>query len=156
MLRGSALYDYIERRSFFVSLKKGNYPNPHSFGSVPLHSEGSLLEVISEVTNLLPQLANFISQFDATVLKSGVNVLTDTAGNMSIDVPNIMSDVEANKISTRLGIIDRLVNTRGQEINVLLQKGQELAKAKDVDSELVSLLQEKIREFKTLNEAYKH
>lgn len=156
MLKGPALYDYVKTCLLYFTIQKGNYPNPHSFSSVALHSEGSLLEIISEVTNLLPQLSNFIAQFDATVVKSGVNVITDTAGNMSVDVPNSMSDVEANNISTRLGIIDRLINTRGQEINVLLQKGQELAKATEANSELVSLLQEKIRQFNTLNESYKH
>lgn len=135
---------------------KSNYPNPHAFASVALHSETTVLEVVTEVGKLLPQLSNFIAQFDATVVKSGVNVITDTAGSMSIDVPNSMPDVEASKVSTRLGVIDRLINTRGQEINLLLQKGLQLSKVKGENSEHVSQLHDQIQEFRRLNNLYKH
>ena len=115
-----------------------------------------MLDVVSEVSKLLPQLSNFIAQFDATVVKSGVNVITDTAGSMSIDVPSSMTDVEANKVSTRLGVIDRLVNTRGQEINLLLQKGLQLSKLNGENPDHVSQLHDQIQEFRRLNELYKH
>jgi hypothetical protein len=133
-----------------------NLPKPHSFATVALHSDTGLLDIVSEVGKLLPQLSNFISQFDTTVVKTGVNVITDTAGSMSIDVPNSMSDVEANNISTRLGIIDRLITTRGQEINTLLQKGLQLSKIKTENPEYVSQLSDQIQEFRRLNELYKH
>ena len=133
-----------------------NLPKPHSFATVALHSDTGLLDIVSEVGKLLPQLSNFIGQFDTTVVKTGVNVITDTAGSMSIDVPNSMSDVEANKISTRLGIIDRLITTRGQEINTLLQKGLQLSKVKAENPEHVSQLSDQIQEFRRLNELYKH
>lgn len=106
---------------------------------------------------MLPQLSNFIDQFDTTVIKSGVNVITDTAGNMSIDVPNSMPDDEVNKISTKLNIIDRLINTRGQEINSLLQNGIQLeSKIKAENPQYTSQIYEQIQEFKRLNSLYKH
>ena len=111
---------------------------------------------MTEVGKLLPQLSNFIGQFDSTIAKTGVNVVTDAMGNMSIDIPNSMPDIEANKVSTRLGIIDRLINTRGQEINLLLQKGLQLSKVHGENPEHVSQLQSQIQEFTRLNGLYKH
>jgi len=137
-------------------MDNSNCPKPYAFSSVALHSENSVLDVVSEVSKLLPQLSNFIAQFDTTVVKAGVNVITDTTGSMSIDVPNSMPEVEANKVSTRLGIIDRLINTRGQEINLLLQKGLELSKLKGENPEHVTQLHDQIQEFRRLNESYKH
>lgn len=152
---GFPLFNSVNTSLIQLNLKS-NYPNPHGFESVALHSDTAVLEVVTEVGKLLPQLANFIGQFDATVIKSGVNVITDTTGSMSIDVPNTMSDVDSNKISTRLGIIDRLINTRGQEINLLLQKGLQLSKVPGENTEHVSQLQSQIKEFTRLNGLYKH
>lgn len=130
---------------------------PHTFANTPLHSDVGLSEIVSEINTLLPQLANFINQFSTTVSESGVNVVTDSIGNMSIDVPQNMSDEVANKISTRIGIIDRLITTRGQEINDLLQKGIHLEnKLKMEDSKYVSQLTDKIIEFRRLNSLHRH
>ena len=101
-----------------------NYiPNPCSFANKPLMSNLDLFNVITELNTLLPQLADFINQFHNLVNQSGINVVTDIMGNMSIDVPKDMPDSVATNISKRIGIIDRLITTRGQEINELLQRG---------------------------------
>jgi hypothetical protein len=143
--------------SFHFYMLNCNTPKPHSFQSKALHSETSILEIVSEVSRLLPQLSTFIEQFDTTVVKTGVNVMTDTAGNMSIDVPSNMPDAEVNKISTRLSIIDRLITTRGQEINSLIQKGLQLESTfKTKNPEYVSQLTDQIQEFRKLNASYKH
>jgi hypothetical protein len=114
-------------------------------------------EIVAEINTFLPQLANFINQFSTTVSQEGVNVVTDSTGNMSIDIPKSMTDDAANKISTKIGIIDRLIITRGQEINDLLQKGISLEnKLKIEDPHYVSQLTDKIQEFKRLNALYKH
>lgn len=39
-------------------------------------------EIITEVNTLLPQLANFINQFNTAVSQSEINVITDSIGNM--------------------------------------------------------------------------
>lgn len=114
-------------------------------------------EIVAEINSLLPQLSNFINQFDATVTQSGINVVTDSIGSMSIDVPQNMPDDVANKISTRIGIIDRLITTKGQEINDLFQKGIHLENKLKMDNpDYVSQLTDKIKEFKKLNSSYKH
>lgn len=114
-------------------------------------------EILTELNALLPQLSNFINQFNTTVNQTGISVITGSIGNLSIDVPKDMSDVLANKVSTKIGIIDRLITTRGQEINDLLQKGIHLEdKLKMENSNYVSQLTDKIQEFKRLNSLYKH
>ena len=40
-----------------------------------------------------------------------------------IDVPMNMSDSDANNISARIGVIDRLITSNGMSINDLFNKG---------------------------------
>jgi hypothetical protein len=76
---------------------------------------------------------------------------------MSVDVPSNMPNIEAERISTRIGVIDRLITTRGQEINELLKKGLSIENnLKMENSNYVSQLSDKIAEFKRLNDLYKH
>lgn len=113
--------------------------------------------IVSDINEMLPQLANFIGQFDTLVAQSNINVITDSAGNMSIDVPTDMPDPEAHNIQKKIGIIDRLINTHTQNIDDLIKKGLSLEQdLKQTDSKYVSQLSEKINQFKELNSSYKH
>jgi hypothetical protein len=105
----------------------------------------------------MPQLTEFIGQFNNIVVNDSINVITETNGNMSIDVPSSMSDNRAEQLSKRIGIIDRLITTRGQEIDALLQKGFEIEnKLKEQDPKFTSQILEKAKEFKKLNNSYRH
>lgn len=130
-------------------------PSPHAFINKKL--ESNIEEVITEINELLPQLSNFIDKFNDFVIEKNVNVVTDATGNMSIDVPQSISDSEAQNISKRINIIDRLVTTQGQSVDALLQKGlsieQELKKSNPNYS---SQLSQQIEQFKKLNNSYKH
>lgn len=117
----------------------------------------ALSEVVQQLDILLPQLETFIHQFHELVIASNVNVITDSVGNMDIDVPANMSYAEADNVSKRLGIIDRLINTRGQQINELFQRGIEIERNITLENPShVSYLTSKIEFFKSLNESYKH
>ncbi len=141
----------------FKSYYYSNIPAPYVFVTNTLQSEMNIMQIVTEINALLPQLADFINQFNNVISQSEINVVTDSAGNMDIDVSKNMSNSVANNISTRIGIIDRLITTRGQEINDLLQKGLHLEKSLKVeDPNYVSQLTEKITEFKRLNALYKH
>jgi len=130
---------------------------PHTFATKSLQSEMSILDIVGQINTLIPQLANFINQFSTTVNESGISVVTDSVGNLSIDVPQSMTDEVANTISKKIGIIDRLITTRGQEINELLQKGISLEdKLKRENPHYASELTAKIAEFKRLNALYRH
>ena len=116
-----------------------------------------ICDIVLEINRLLPQLADFVSQFKAVVVDTGVNVITDTQGNMSIDVPIRMTDVEANNISVRIGIIDRLITQNGATINSLFQKGLAIEESlRKTDPSYSSKLIEQISIFKELNASYKH
>jgi hypothetical protein len=119
--------------------------------------EDDLNVIILEINRLLPQLETFITQFKTVVLDTGVNVITDVEGNMSIDVPMKMSDDEANKISAKVGIIDRLITNNGTSINDLFQKGLRIEHSLKIkDPTYSSQLLKQIEMFKALNSSYKH
>jgi len=146
-----------------VILKKKNLgvlpPLPHQFVTKSLQSSLiiDLTEVIISINELMPQLSDFILQFNNIVRDNSINVITETNGNMSLDVPINMPDNQAEQLSKRIGLIDRLITTRGQEIDSLLQKGLEIEKKlKEQDSEFTSQILKKVNEFKRLNNSYKH
>jgi hypothetical protein len=117
----------------------------------------NLPDILSSLNHMLPQLAGFIEQFNNVVREFDINVITDSVGNMSIDVPGNMSPSQANLVSTRIGIIDKLINSHGSSINDLFQKGLNIEnKLKLTDSNYSSILTEKVTEFKSLNASYKH
>lgn len=116
-----------------------------------------LSEIILEISRQLPQLSEFINHFNNIVSENNVNVVTDSVGNMSIDVPAKMSDALANDVSKKIGIVDRLINSHGQSINELFNKGLKIEEGIKVSNpNYVSQLSEQIAEFKRLNASYKH
>ena len=148
-------YFYSLKINLFKYFYNNEMPKPHSFATKPLRSDMS--EIITQINSLLPQLDGFINQFNTTVSQSGINVVTDSVGNMNIDVPQNMPDSVAKNISTRIGIIDRLITTRGQEINDLIQKGIDIENNLKMENpNYKSQLNDKVAEFKRLNSLYKH
>ena len=134
-------------------------PLPHQFVTKPLQSSltADLTEVVTKVNELMPQLSEFILQFNNVVASNSISVITEANGNMSLDVPVTMPDDHAEQLSRRIGIIDRLITTRGQEISGLLHKGLEIeGKLKQQDPQFTSQILEKINEFNRLNDGYKH
>ena len=141
----------------FFKLGDNKAVRAHSFTNIPLYSDMGISEILNEINTLLPQFSNFISQFNNTINESGINVITNSIGGLSIDVPQNMPDDVANKVTSRIGILDRLINTRSQEINDLLQKGTVLEnKLKTEDSNYIPRLADKIQEYRRLNALYKH
>lgn len=132
-------------------------PKPYKFVNLTLQSGMDISNIVTEVNTLLPQLADFISQFNNLITQTGINVITDSSGNMSIDVPNSMPESEVNRLTTRIGIIDRLITNHGTSLNDLFQKGLSIEnKLKTDNPNYVSQLSEQITEFKKLNASYKH
>lgn len=116
-----------------------------------------LSDIILSISKAMPQLSGFINQFDTMVLKQGINVITDSEGNLSIEVPSAMSDAVANQVSLRINILDRLINTQLSEIKDLLNKGLELQKnISMVDPSYKSEILNQITEFKKLSSSYNH
>lgn len=109
-----------------------------------------LNNLISEVDKLLPQLTDFIGQFNDLVNKNNINVITDTNHNMSIDISNDINDENANKVARRVGIIDRLIHKHNDSLNGIFTE------AKSIDNNSSSELKNKIAEFEKIYKTYKH
>ena len=150
-------YIYIFVFIIVFKIKDKIIPKPYKFVNSTLKNGIDVSNIVNEVNNLLPQFSDFINQFNNLVTQNSINVITDTAGNMSIDVPNNMSDAEANRLSTRIGIIDRLITNHSTTLSDLFQKGLSLEnKLKAEDSNYVSQLSNQFSEFNKLNSSYKH
>nr|YP_009672786.1 hypothetical protein [Zelopaecilomyces penicillatus]QDE53010.1 hypothetical protein [Zelopaecilomyces penicillatus] len=133
-------------------------PSPHKFNNVALQSTiVELTEITTKLDELLPQFSNFIEQFNHLIISTNVNVISDVNGDLSLDVPASMPDSEAEKISKKVGILDRLIGTRSQEIDKLVQKGLIMeSKLKEENPNFTSQILDKVNEFKKLNSSYKH
>lgn len=119
--------------------------------------QDDLSAIVIEINRILPQLEGFISQFKTIIIDTGINVISDAQGNMSIDVPIDMSDSDANKISARIGVIDRLITTNGVSINDLFNKGLSIEESLKIkDPSYSSQFTKEIAKFKALNGSYKH
>jgi hypothetical protein len=130
-------------------------PEPYTFCTSEKQSTSlpELTELITKVDTLLPQLAEFIAQFQTTITNTGlkINVVIEASGSLSLDVPQSMPDVEAEQLSKIISIIDRLINTRSNEIENLLEEGFRLKNSlKEENLEVSSKILQQANEFKKL------
>jgi NADH-ubiquinone oxidoreductase chain 3 len=125
-----------------------------------LKSSNELAELANLMLNIgkdMATLANTIDRFDTTVIKEGINVISDNEGNLSIDVPRNMSDAVAHNVQKQIQVMDRLINTVGSTLNESLQKALALDnQIRMVDPSHKSEILNQITEFKKLNSSYKH
>ena len=116
-----------------------------------------LNQIVSDINTMLPQFSDFINQFNSLASQPGITVVTDSLGNMSLDVPQSMSDSDANILSKRIGIIDRLISERGQQLSDLFQRGLSIENSlKSQDTNYTSQLTDKYMEFKRLSSLIQH
>ena len=47
-----------------------------------------LYSIISQIDMFSPQISDFINQFNTIILDNNINVITNIAGNMYVDIPN--------------------------------------------------------------------
>ena len=65
-----------------------------------------------EIDRLNQNLRGYTKKLNELKDKHDINYSSDSAGNLSIDVPATMSDSQAADLSRRVGVIDRLYNTQ--------------------------------------------
>ncbi|KAF2135779.1 uncharacterized protein K452DRAFT_238716 [Aplosporella prunicola CBS 121167] len=138
---------------YLNSLKK-----PHPNIDLPLQScLSELTDILSSLDYMLPKLSQFIDQFHVVVQTHEINVITDSAGNMSIDVPGNMPSVVEKEITKKIQIMDKLIKSQGFEINNLFQKAHSIENnIKLVKPEYNSKIIEQLSAFNKLNASYKH
>lgn len=145
--------------SSYNSVDSSDY---HAFLTIknPLQSSSDVIDlagIILTIGSHLSELSTFINKFDNTVVENGINVITDGSGSLSIDAPSTMSEEVANKVATRISVIDSLISKRQSDISDLIQKGLALQnKISSVDPSYKSEIVNKITEFEKLKNSYKH
>ena len=80
-------------------------------------------EIIPGVTRLLTQLRVFINEFNNLVIREHINVITDSEGNISIDVDANMSEERTQQLANRVDVLHSLIHNHQHNIEDLLERG---------------------------------
>lgn len=149
-----SLYPYL----FYVKVINLDLPvKPHSFISISVKSDLDLTAIVSDLTKLVPQFGSFVEKFNFFVNDNSLNVVTDSSGNLFVDVPADMSEDKYNEISTKVGVLDRLITTQKESIGELFSKGSIAeSKFKANNPNYNSELDELRKSFQSFKDLYKH
>jgi len=116
-----------------------------------------IIVIVAELGKLLPQVQGFISNWNDTITQYGINVITDGSNDLAIDVPSSMKEADANLCAKKIKILDSLIHDRLDTIKDLFNKGYKLEmEIKSSNNQYVSVLTEKSKILKELNNSYKH
>jgi NADH-ubiquinone oxidoreductase chain 3 len=116
-----------------------------------------LADVLTSLNSMLPQFGDFISRFNSTVIGSGVNVITDASGAMSIDVTSNLPQDKCDHIAKSIRVLDSLIRTTDQNIHELLDHGRRFEnQLRSQNSGYVSELTAKLQEYNRLRASYNH
>lgn len=151
------------KKKFFVLpfYKDMDIPKPHAFVALPLQSAVFLPTDIpaleAQLANLLPQLSDLIGQFNQTVSTYSINIVIDTSGGMILDLPDTIPDADANIISKRMGILDRVIRSQTDYINTLVNQGLSIeASLRQDHHNYTSQILNKVNEFNRIKASYGH
>jgi predicted PurR-regulated permease PerM len=127
-------------------------------GSVSLEDLQEQLDVIiRELNRLLPQLNSFINRFHNFLIETGINVITDAQGGLSIDVPENLNDSLAEQYANRINIFDGLIRNHINQIDNLIQRGSEIEdQIREINSNYLSQLTELKNRLSIAVSSYKH
>ena len=115
------------------------------------------MDIVDQIDALIPQFAGFIDQFNTLVIQKNINVISDSCGNMSIDVPHNMPSKESDNVSKRITIIDSLIESHNITITDLFERGFNIEnKLKSDNGNHISELVNKKAEFNKLRNSYQH
>ena len=88
--------------------------------------QNELSPLIDESNRLLAQLEGFINRFNSFVINNNINVITDTQGNMEIEVSNGVNDNQATLYSNTIHTLDNLIRNHINTIEQLVTRGNQL------------------------------
>lgn len=116
-----------------------------------------MTEILAQVNTILPQLDDFITQFYSLISDNNINVITDSFGNMSIEVPQDIGNEDAEKFSKKVGILDRLITTQNKNLEDLFKRAYILEKStSDLNNNYKLTLDEKMKIYQDLISKYRH
>lgn len=138
-------------------IKYGLPARPHYCINASIKSDLDLTPIVTELTKLVPQFGSFVEKFNSFVNENCLNIVTDSNGNLFVDVPSDMSTDKCNEVSTKVNILDRLITTQKQSIGDLFSKGSIAeSKFKANNPNYKSELDELRKSFQTFKDLYKH
>lgn len=70
----------------------------------------------------LSHLSEMIKKMGELKIEKGIKYIQDEDGGLAVDAPNSMSDKEATDLSKRVGVIDRIIQTKFDEYKELEKK----------------------------------
>lgn len=116
-----------------------------------------LNDVMSQISDMLPRLQGFITEFNKVIITNDINVITDGSGNFSADVLGVMPQAGADLAIRRIGVIDGLINHHKTTITDLFAQGTALDnQIKVINPNYVSPILEKLDEFNRIKNTYRH
>jgi hypothetical protein len=116
-----------------------------------------LLILTKELEEVILQFGSFIDKFNTLIIEKNVNVISDSSGCLSIDVPYDMPSKESDDINKRINVIDRLIESHDISIKDYFRRAFIIEnKLRAEDPNYVSDLIKKRAEFYRLRNSYKH
>lgn len=149
-IMSSAIYD-----NFYF----GPPPKVHKYLSSPCSSslELEFTSCLSHLDYLITNLQTFIVQFQQIAELPYIEVATDGQGNLEIYADEKVPEGTCNELKTKVGILDRLINTRKGEISHEFNKGSKIAEQlKLTNPELASKLEARFETFTRTSQSHKY
>ena len=126
-----------------------------SYNNNNLNNE--LCGIVAELNRVLPQLSGFISNFHRFIAEADINVITDAAGTLSIDVLGDIDESTLQTYVTRINVLDGLIHNRVQEVEGLLARASDIEnQLKALNSDYTSQLTQHINRLSELVHSYAH
>ena len=111
--------------------------------------------VIANLNHFIPQYSNFIDSIIAVQTKYNV-IIVDQLGNLSVDVPENMTEATQEEVVKKVRILDNLCSQRSMEIETELDKGRSIEnQIKQLKPDYTSKISGQIAEFARLRGAFK-
>ena len=116
-----------------------------------------LCGIVAELNRVLPQLNGFILNFHSFIAEADINVITDAAGTLSIDVLGDIDESTIQTYVTKINVLDGLIHNRVQEVEGLLARASDIEnQLKALNSDYTSQLTQHINRLSELVHSYAH
>lgn len=142
---------------YIICIFKLSIPKSHALANNPLTSGVDILSVISDLAQVLSQLDGFITRFNNEIITHSINVISDSGGNISIQIPDTMPEARGTLISRRISLIDHLINNHIEKAENLLHRGMSLEEdLMNKDPNYDTQLTDHVAKFRQLKNSYNH
>ena len=116
-----------------------------------------LQDIFQELNRMLSQLSGFINQFHNFIRETGINVITDAQGTLSIDIQESITESVAQQHVIRINTLDSLISNRIDAIENLIERASDLeGQIMESDNDYVSQLSQYRNRLTQSTQSYGH